>query len=367
VSLVVYVSGHGFGHATRSIAWLRALRERAAGLEIHVRTEAPHWLFEERGLEVSCSAAPVDPGVLQTTSLDIDAAGTLAAHAAFLAGWGRAVEREAAFLREVRAELVVADIPPLAFAAARRAGVPSLAVGNFCWDWIFGCWARRDPRWREPARRYREAAGLAEAALRAPLHGDFSAFREVRPVAHVVNRSRRKRAACRADLGVNAGDRRRLVLVSFGGFGGASLLGGTARGDLSGYRFVALEPNAPRGLPGDWVFLPRPAPLPHEDIVHACDAVIGKAGYGTVAEAIAHRTRFLFLPRRGFPEVPVLERGLREWGAARSMPRRDFAAGRWRRHLDALFEGPPPPAPPPCDGARAVASAVSSWLADQPR
>jgi hypothetical protein len=327
-----------------------------------VRTEAPHWLFEERGLGVSCSAAPIDPGVLQTTSLDIDAAGTLAAHAAFLAGWKRAVSREAAFLREVRAELVVADIPPLAFAAAHRAGVPSLAVGNFCWDWIFGCWARREPRWREATARYRQAAGLAEAALRAPLHGDFSAFRAVRPVGHVVNRSRRTRRACRAALGVEPADRRRLVLVSFGGFGGASLLGSAARGDVSGYRFVALEPNAPRGLPGDWMFLPRPSPLPHEDIMRACDAVIGKAGYGTVAEAIAHRTRFLFLPRRGFPEVPVLERGLLEWGAARPMPRRDFAAGRWRRHLGALFDGPAPPSPPRSDGARTVASTILEIL-----
>ena len=300
--------------------------------------------------------------MLQATSLDIDAAGTLAAHAAFLAGWERAVEREAAFLREVRADLVVADIPPLAFAAAHRAGVPSLAVGNFCWDWIFARWARTDPRWRQAARRYREAAGLAEAALRAPLHGDFSAFRAVRPVGHVVNRSRRTRAACRADLGIDARDRRRLVLVSFGGFGGASLLGPAARSDLSGYRFVALEPNAPRDLPGDWIHLPRPSPLPHEDLVHACDALIGKAGYGTVAEAIVHRTRFLFLPRRGFPEVPVLERGLREWGAARAMPRRDFAAGRWRRHLDALFAGPAAPPAPRSDGARQVAAAVVSRL-----
>ena len=50
MSLAVYVSGHGFGHATRSVAWLRALRERTVDLAVHVRTEAPHWLFEERGL-----------------------------------------------------------------------------------------------------------------------------------------------------------------------------------------------------------------------------------------------------------------------------------------------------------------------------
>ena len=40
-------------------------------------------------------------------------------------------------LRALDAALVVADIPPLALAAARLAGVPAIALGNFTWDWIY--------------------------------------------------------------------------------------------------------------------------------------------------------------------------------------------------------------------------------------
>ena len=33
--------------------------------------------------------------------------------------------------------MIVGDIPPLAFEVAARLGVPSLAISNFTWDWIY--------------------------------------------------------------------------------------------------------------------------------------------------------------------------------------------------------------------------------------
>ena len=44
--IAVYVSGHGFGHATRTAEVLRELRERAPDLLITVVTSAPAFLFE---------------------------------------------------------------------------------------------------------------------------------------------------------------------------------------------------------------------------------------------------------------------------------------------------------------------------------
>jgi len=45
--LVFYVSGHGYGHATRSVALIAALRRMSPDpLRIHVRSGAPRWIFE---------------------------------------------------------------------------------------------------------------------------------------------------------------------------------------------------------------------------------------------------------------------------------------------------------------------------------
>jgi L-arabinokinase len=108
--LIFYVSGHGFGHATRICAVIAALRARArSALDIQVRSETPEWIFTERDPALRCTAARVDVGMLQPNGLDLDLPGTLAAHEEFIAGWDAAVAREAGAIADLGASLVVGD------------------------------------------------------------------------------------------------------------------------------------------------------------------------------------------------------------------------------------------------------------------
>jgi UDP:flavonoid glycosyltransferase YjiC (YdhE family) len=357
------VSGHGFGHATRVAAVLRALRAAAGSrVRTHVRSAAPAWLFRERDPEAGHTPAPQDVGMLQTNGLDVDFEATLAAHRAHLAGFEDAAAREAEAIRSLDPALVVGDVPPLAFEAARRAGVPSRAIAIFSWDWILDAYSLEDRRWGEVAARYREAYARCERLFRLPLHGDLGAFPRYEDVPLLVNRARRGRAQVRAALGLPAQEPRRVVLVSFGGFGASDPGAGPAwaRED-DRYVFVGFGPPPP-GLRAPWIALPTPSPIPHEELVAACDAVIGKPGYGTCAEVIAHARRFLYVPRERFREIPVLVEGLAQLGRARALPRADFEAGRWAPHLDALFALPEPPPPPRADGDAVIARALLAAL-----
>jgi hypothetical protein len=359
-ALVVYVSSHGFGHAVRTGALLEALRERAGDrLEIHVRSQAPAFLFRRRDPGCHYSAAWLDAGVVQPNGLDIDHVATRAAHLALLAQWDTTLEREARFIRETGAGLVVADVPPLAFAAAARAGVPAVAVANFGWDWVLAPWADEDEALAPVMTRYAEAYALADCLFRLPLHGDFPAFSDVRDVPLLVHRARRPRTETRARLGLAEGNRRSLVLVSFGGLGSGPLKN-AHWDDLEGYCFVA-DTEPPPGFPAAWTRVRDSDGLAHEELVHASDIVLGKPGYGTCAEVLAHGCRFLHLPRLGFREVPVLEAGL-TGHPARQMPRSDFYAGRWRAHLDALMTLPEA-SPLPANGADHIADSLLARLA----
>jgi L-arabinokinase len=188
--LAIYVSGHGFGHSTRTAEVLREVRARAPGLPIAVRTSAPAFLFE--GVvappltvhRVSC-----DVGLVQHDALAIDEAATVAAWRVFRHGWDDRVAGEAAWLRASGARLVLGDIPPLAFEAAAEAGVPSIALGNFSWDWIYAHIARREPALREAAARAAETYARAEFPLRLPFAGDLSAFRRIEDIPLVARSS----------------------------------------------------------------------------------------------------------------------------------------------------------------------------------
>lgn len=45
-AIVFYISGHGFGHASRSIEVINAILALRPETRIGVRTAAPRWLFD---------------------------------------------------------------------------------------------------------------------------------------------------------------------------------------------------------------------------------------------------------------------------------------------------------------------------------
>ena len=123
----------------RSRSSMPLLARAARSLPVHIRTAAPRWLFDltVRG-PFTLTAVDTDPGVVQHDSLSLDAAETVRRATRLR---GALPELAAARSRRAAASstpaFVVADIPPLGLEAARLAGVPAIAIGNFTWDWIY--------------------------------------------------------------------------------------------------------------------------------------------------------------------------------------------------------------------------------------
>ena len=160
--IVFYVSGHGFGHASRDVELINAIIARRPDIRIAVRTSAPPWLFAMTEKPVEVQPLEADIGLVQIDSLRFDERGSILRAAEFYASFAERADAEAAVLREIGAELVVGDIPPLAFAAASRARVPSVALGNFGWDWVYSVW----PDFEPAVRRF--VVGFPRRAFRFP-------------------------------------------------------------------------------------------------------------------------------------------------------------------------------------------------------
>ncbi|WIA12875.1 hypothetical protein OEZ85_006496 [Tetradesmus obliquus] len=90
-----------------------------------------------------------------------------------------------------------------------------------------------------------------------------------------------------------------------------------------------LSPDTP--LPPNFRLAPADVYTP--DLVAACDCVIGKIGYGTVSEVLAHGVPLVFVRRDFFNEEPFLRKMLELHGAAVEMKRRDFLEGHWGPYL----------------------------------
>jgi hypothetical protein len=125
-ALVFYVSGHGFGHAARSIEVINAILARRPETRIGVRTAAPRWLFDltVKG-KITFSTLETDTGVVQIDALTLDEADSIRRASSFHSDLVTRAASETRVLRELGAGIIVGDIPPLAFAVggASRSGI----------------------------------------------------------------------------------------------------------------------------------------------------------------------------------------------------------------------------------------------------
>jgi L-arabinokinase len=291
---------------------------------------------------VHVEAVETDIGLVQIDSLRFDEHETARRSAEFYRTFEQRAAREADALRDLGADVVVGDIPPLAFAAAERAGVRSIALGNFTWDWIYGIYAQFADLAPDVLPAIRAAYATATRALRLPFHGGFESMGAVvEDIPLVARISRRDPAETRRLLGL--GDDRPVVLTSFGAYGAPLPVDDVrAQGDLA---VVTIERDPPHGLA-------------YEDVVAAADVVISKPGYGIASECIANGTALLYTSRGRFIEYDLLVAEMPLVMRCREISQRDLFAGRWTAHVAQLLAQPSPAARPRTDGAEVAAAAI---------
>jgi L-arabinokinase len=359
-SVALAVSGHGFGHAVRCAEVARALLRQ--GVRTLIRTDAPSWLFPTGVEHIPSPGWPLDVGVAQHDGLELDIDETRRRWAAFAESFDARAEAEAQLLLTHAADVVIGDIPPLAFTAAARAKLPSLAMGNFGWDWIYAAWPSFEAAIDVVRDGYRHADRLLRLPLHSPAADAFAAFREIEDMPLIARRARVPRCQVRSELGLN--QHARLVLLSFGGFT-AHGLDMRALGQWTDYTFV-VTPPMPTSLTADQLpsnvrCLETP-PADYVSLVAACDVVVTKPGYGIVADCLANQIAMLFTDRGPFREYDVLAAALPTLGRARHVPRDELRAGQLGPHLDALLAAPAPPwTEQRMDGAECVARRVLEY------
>lgn len=374
MSIVFYISGHGFGHASRAIEVINALLARQPDADVHVRTTAARWLFDVsvRG-PFRYAHGDTDTGVVQRDSLNPDLEATAERAREFYANFDADTMREAAWLRRLRPRLVVADMPPLALAAADAADVPSVAMGNFTWDWIYEDYAA----WLGPAAwipaLIRDTHRFAVEAWRLPMHGGFAGFRRVVDLPFVARHSLRTTGEVRARLGLDAS--RRVVLVSFGGFGLQSM-GVDLLARLGDCDFIVTEGSlVPQGERVAGVASRRRGNVVsvnehawygegwrYEDLVKAADVVVTKPGYGIISECLANDSAIVYTSRGRFIEYDVLVAAIPNTVRAAFIGNEDLLAGRWEAAVEAALACPRPLVREATDGAEFAADRLLSFL-----
>lgn len=364
-SVVFYVSGHGFGHASREVEVINTLSSARPDLSMVLRSAvSPALLARTLRAPVTRLEGPCDTGVIQRDSVTHDDEATIREAAVFQATMPARIEEEIARLAPFDVRAIVGDIPPLAFDVAARLEVPSIAIANFTWDWIYEWHAEslhQAPGLLDQIRRsYRRASH----ALQLPLSGGFEVFPHVTPIPFIARHSTKTRVEARRALGLDPS--RPVALLSFGGYG-LQRLDVEALDCLADWTVLLTDriTSAGSNPSGPVRLIPESAfsgTLRYEDLVAAADVVVTKPGYGIISECIAHGTAMLYTSRGRFREYDCMVEQMPSLLPCRFIAQEDLFAGRWSSALNALMEQGPPPRQVATDGATHAAGFIETTV-----
>jgi hypothetical protein len=355
-SILYYITGHGFGHAVRSHQVIRALLSADPDLTIHVRTNAPQWLFANSPSPVVYSRQTLDVGIIQRDSLHMEIAETLDSCRMLYDGAGELIDQELAFVRAHNIQLIVGDTPPLAFEIAARAGLPSVSITNFTWDFIYRVYLDEHPGFVPLLEQMTAYYNQTSLALTLPYPCDTSMFPRQQAIPWVARRSSLTKEAARVKFGLPQWAT--LVLLSFGGLGLDRIPWQMLKQQR---QFLFVATGDAKRSEGNIVILPD-TQSQYEDLVCAIDAIVTKPGYGIVADVLAHRLPILYTDRGEFAEFAKLVEALRDCATCEYIPQQELLAGNLAPYLTRLLTKAPHWPAVDLSGAQVAAAKIIALL-----
>jgi len=255
----------------------------------------------------------------------------LARYIAFDAAHERRLAHERALFAADPPDLVLADVPWIPLIAARKLGIPGVALCSLSWLDILQQSPIGSRLPEELAAHMRDGYAGAELFIRPAPSMPMGWLPNGRDIGPIAVHRRRDPETIRARLGI--AQEKRLVLLLFGGAGHLPL--GKAV-PLPEWLHL-LTPHQEMANGQNRCSLIGGPDLDVLDVLAACDAVITKPGYGTFAEAACNGIPVLYVPRSDWPEAPYLVRWLSGQVPAAPIAAADFLAGRIEGPLGRLL------------------------------
>lgn len=322
---VFYITNHGFGHASRNVPIIETLLDQNQDNCVYVKSDQARCAFMKRNFSEAHNQrifyyedCKENGLILKNGEMvpDIDRMKQVILEDQ--THWDEYIEREVAFLSEVKPELVIADVVCWALKAAQMCNVQSLLIGNFTWEQMYKSFYGE-----EVWGRYHEYYRLATKAVWYEIHAEeLHEYCKDYELVSLVSRSVDKRNVEE----IKNKYQRETVFVSLGA---SAELSEPIHVEHLPYEFLTtrgvelIGKNVHR-LPNDMINTP--------DYIAACDYVIAKGGWSTVAEILLQNRKCALLFRGDNSEDNNTRKVLEERGHCVGFEGKELV------HIEAIIE-----------------------------
>ncbi len=340
MNIAVYCTGHGYGHLTRSLAVVTALKEQQPHLRVHLRFPYPKELVLGHfdGIADSYKEIRFDIGLVQLDSLHHDLETSIKRLEFYYGPEGdKLVESEAEWLQRKKIDFALADTPPRPIEACRLAGVPAIAISSFGWDDIWQPLACEDSRMNRFAELASKSYSTLHTTYRTPMNMEMKSFPNVIDVPLVARKAIKSKDEVRKRLSLPSD--KPLILLAYGGEGMASG-NQLSKNLIQKANFIVTEPMERPNQ--DFFYLSNSclnsSDISYSELIKAVDVAMIKPGYSTVAECVAQKTAVVYTPRDSFPEAETIQNYIHNNLPHSILSEEDLRNGDWEDALNKILD-----------------------------
>lgn len=358
-SIAYFITPHGFGHAARACAIMNAWQAIAPEVRFEIYTQVPIWFFRDSlGKDFNYHPLLADIGLVQTSPLHEDLKKTLQSLDNFMPFDPDLVRQLAQQIKENHCKLVLCDIAPLGIAVANKAGIPAILIENFTWDWIYAGYLGQIPQLGRHIDFFKDLTKSVDYHIQTqPVCCPVPVDLITRPVSRKVRLSKEE-VRNKLHLPQDAP----LALISMGGIPPQQYPFLEKIAKQEGIYFVIPGASQSVQHQASLVLLPHHSEFYHPDLIHACNMVLGKLGYSTLAEAYWAGIPFGYITRPRFRESEILARFIEQEMRGFAMSETHFQTGAWTSRLSEYLNLPPIPRSGPNGSEQIAHFAVSLSL-----
>ncbi|MHB2155784.1 glycosyltransferase family protein [Calditrichota bacterium GD2] len=359
INLAFFVTSHGYGHAARACAIMQTFLQKFADIHFLIFSETPEWFFEDSLSRGSFTYFNffTDVGLAQRSPFEEDIPQTLELLKKHFPFKPQKINDLARLLKRFQVKLILNDIPALGILAGKEAGIPTVLIENFTWDWIYGHYRGQFPELL-PFIDY-----LASIYQSVDVHFKARPFvvndKRAIETAPIARPARKSASATRQALQLNAD--KPVVLISTGGIVTRHRFVSEIK-KIKDFYFIVPHDVAKMERDDNLVVLPHHSPFYHPDLVAASDVVVCKAGYSTVAEVYLHQKKIVLVNRPFFPESAIIESFVKKNLAGVAITPQTFNEGRWTHYLNEVLQKKEAPRDKVTSGAEVVVKNLEAFL-----
>ncbi len=329
--ICMYISDHGYGHASREIPVIQQLLNTFSHIQIYVKTSHSLEFLKSQITDKRVVVLYLnnDFGVCNAEdNFEVSLEKTEVQLQKWLKSWKEYIAEEIRFCRKEKIDLILTDIAPQPLLVADKLGIPGIFLGNFTWYEIYKHFFHTTDM--QPIGKFPQISNILNAYTKATIaiiypfydvNKEENEFANLNKVPLVVRSSTIPQEKMRKILGLSQQDK---VIYLGMGFSVKAI---SQEHKLlidalfkKGYKILVSFNSMLSGK--NIIKIDRKGNS--QDYLQIADVCISKSGYSTVGECIRGKVPVLLVKRALFNDDCIISKTVEKLGIGMSVSKEEF-------------------------------------------